>query len=43
MTHFWIKVCDLMMRKKTHAFAETSERFDIDEEDILTPSKCMKI
>ncbi|KAJ8442465.1 hypothetical protein Cgig2_022348 [Carnegiea gigantea] len=36
---FWVKVCDLPMRRKTYAFA----KFLGHKKDILTPSKYLKL
>jgi len=45
---FWVKICDLPMKKKTMAFAELlgsklGNFVDVEEEDILAPSKYLKV
>ncbi|KAJ8441714.1 hypothetical protein Cgig2_019101 [Carnegiea gigantea] len=47
MTFIKIKACDLLMKKKTYEFDESmASKFgdfvDVDEEDILAPSKYLK-
>ena len=44
---FWIKACYLLMKKKTYDFAQTTtskfgDFVDVDEEDVLAPSKYSK-
>ncbi|KAJ8442816.1 hypothetical protein Cgig2_016282 [Carnegiea gigantea] len=42
----WVKACDLLMEKKTHDAETMASKFgdfvDVDEEDILAPSKYLK-
>jgi len=48
VARFWVKVCDLPMKKKTYAYAEALASklgafVEVDEEDLLAPSKYLKV